>query len=299
MRGKPKSSIGVKWLPYQVEPLHDGRTKEDYFYWETGMTEKGIDIPILVGIPFDGQSSYLRGAGDAPPKIRKALRCDASNRWTESGADLGAAGSFDDAGDLAFSETDAFEAIESGIGNLLDEGRKPVSLGGDHSITYPILKAFARRYRELTIFHFDAHPDLHDEFEGNRLSHACPFARIMESGLARRLVQVGIRTATQHQREQAKRFGVEVIEMPGLPAYGKLKAAGPIYISFDIDVLDPAFASGVSHREPGGMSVREAISHLHAIEGDIVGADVVEYNYGKDDYVVVGTAAIGCPSNPA
>jgi len=242
------------------------------------MTEKRIDIPSLVGIPFDGQSSYLRGAGDAPPKIREALRCDASNRWTESGVNLGAAGSFDDAGDLAFSETDAFEAIESDIGNLLDEGRKPVSLGGDHSITYPILKAFARRYRELTIFHFDAHPDLYDEFEGNRLSHACPFARIMESGLARRLVQVGIRTATQHQREQAKRFGVEVIEMPGLPAYGKLKAAGPIYISFDIDVLDPAFASGVSHREPGGMSVREAISHLHAIEGDIVGADVVEYN---------------------
>jgi len=242
------------------------------------MTEKRIDIPSLVGIPFDGQSSYLRGAGDAPPKIRKALRCDASNRWTESGVNLGAAGSFDDAGDLAFSETDAFEAIESDIGNLLDEGRKPVSLGGDHSITYPILKAFARRYRELTIFHFDAHPDLYDEFEGNRLSHACPFARIMESGLARRLVQVGIRTATQHQREQAKRFGVEVIEMPGLPAYGKLKAAGPIYISFDMDVLDPAFASGVSHREPGGMSVREAISHLHAIEGDIVGADVVEYN---------------------
>jgi len=242
------------------------------------MTEKRIDIPSLVGIPFDGQSSYLRGAGDAPPKIREALRCDASNRWTESGVNLGAAGSFDDAGDLAFSETDAFEAIESDIGNLLDEGRKPVSLGGDHSITYPILKAFARRYRELTIFHFDAHPDLYDEFEGNRLSHACPFARIMESGLARRLVQVGIRTATQHQREQAKRFGVEVIEMPGLPAYGKLKAAGPIYISFDMDVLDPAFASGVSHREPGGMSVREAISHLHAIEGDIVGADVVEYN---------------------
>ena len=255
------------------------------------MTEKRIDIPTLVGIPFDGQSSYLRGAGDAPPKIREALCCNASNRWTESGADLGVGGSFDDAGDLACSETDAFEAIESGIGNLLDEGRKPVSVGGDHSITYPILKAFARRYRELTVFHFDAHPDLYDEFEGNRLSHACPFARIMESGLARRLVQVGIRTATQHQREQAKRFGVEVIEMPGLPAYGKLKAAGPIYISFDIDVLDPAFASGVSHREPGGMSVREAISHLHAIEGDIVGADVVEYNPMCDSDGMTATVA--------
>ncbi len=246
------------------------------------MTEKMNGVTTLLGIPFDGQSSYLRGAGEAPPKIRETMRCDASNRWTESGADLGAAGAFDDAGDLAFPENDAFEAIESGMGNLLDEGRKLVSVGGDHSITYPIVKAFASRYPDLTIFHFDAHPDLYDEFDGNRLSHACPFARIMESGLARRLMQVGIRTATQHQREQAKRFGVEVVEMGGLPAYAKLKAVGPVYISFDMDVLDPAFAPGVSHREPGGMSVREAIAHLHAIEGAIVGADVVEYNPVRD-----------------
>ena len=119
----------------------------------------------------------------------------------------------EDAGDLAFSEEDAFAAIESGVGELMDQGKRPVSLGGDHSITFPIVKAFARRHPELTIFHFDAHPDLYDEFEGNRLSHACPFARIMEAGLAKRLVQVGIRTMNRHQREQAERFGVEVVEM--------------------------------------------------------------------------------------
>ena len=246
------------------------------------MKRKSLGMPILVGVPFDGQSSYLRGAGDAPPKIRGALRCAASNDWTELGVDLGTAGIFDDAGDLAFSENDAFKVIESGIGKLLDEGSRPVSLGGDHSITYPIVKAFARKYLELTIFHFDAHPDLYDEFEGNRLSHACPFARLMESGPAKRLVQLGIRAMNGHQREQAKRFGVEVVEMRGLPAYAKLKAAGPIYVSFDMDVLDPAFAPGVSHREPGGMSVREAIAHLHAIDGEIVGADVVEYNPVRD-----------------
>jgi arginase len=246
------------------------------------MNRKSVGMPTLVGVPFDGQSSYLRGTGDAPPKIREALRCAASNDWTELGVDLGTAGIFDDAGDLAFSEKDAFKVIESGIGKLLDEGSRPVSLGGDHSITCPIVKAFARKYLELTIFHFDAHPDLYDEFEGNRLSHACPFARIMESGPAKRLVQLGIRAMNGHQREQAKRFGVEVVEMRGLPAYAKLKAAGPIYVSFDMDVLDPAFAPGVSHREPGGMSVREAIAHLHAIEGEIVGADVVEYNPVRD-----------------
>lgn len=246
------------------------------------MIENGIRIPTLVGIPFDAQSSYLRGAGNAPPRIREALHCDASNDWTELGVDLGAAGTLADAGDLAFSEQNAFEVIESGIANLLDHGRRPISLGGDHSITYPIVKAFAKKHPSLTIFHFDAHPDLYDEFEGNRFSHACPFARIMESGLAQRLVQIGIRAATRQQREQARRFGVDVVEMRSLPAYGKLKAAGAVYVSFDIDVLDPAFAPGVSHREPGGMSVREAIAHLHAIGGEIVGADMVEYNPVRD-----------------
>jgi arginase len=248
-------------------------------------------VPTLLGIPFDGQSSYLRGAGDAPPKIREALRCDASNSWSELGVDLGIAGAYGDAGDLAFAEKEAFEAIEAGVGALLDEGRRPVSLGGDHSITFPIVKAFARKYPQLTIFHFDAHPDLYDEFEGNRLSHACPFARIMEAGLAKRLVQVGIRTMVRHQREQAAKFGVEVVEMRGLPAYARLKAAGPVYVTFDMDVLDPAFAPGVSHREPGGISVREAIAHLHAIEGEIVGADVVEYNPVQDVAGVTATVA--------
>jgi arginase len=252
---------------------------------------KTTGVPTLLGIPFDGYSSYLRGAGDAPVNIRTALRCEASNSWSETGVDLGVAGVYEDAGDLTFEEKDAFAAIEAGVSALLHQGKRPVSLGGDHSITYPIVKAVAQRHPELTIFHFDAHPDLYDEFEGNRLSHACPFARIMEAGLAQRLVQVGIRTINRHQREQAQRFGVEVVEMRGLPAYEKLKATGEVYITFDMDVLDPAFAPGVSHREPGGMSVREAIAHLHAITGEIVGADVVEYNPVQDVAGVTATAA--------
>jgi arginase len=224
-------------------------------------------------------------------EIREALRCDASNSWSELGVDLGVAGVYADAGDLAFVEKDAFAAIEAGVGALIDAEKRPVSLGGDHSITYPIVKAVAQRYPELTIFHFDAHPDLYEEFEGNRLSHACPFARIMEAGLAKRLVQVGIRTINRHQREQAQRFGVDVVEMRALPAYSKLKAAGPVYITFDMDVLDPGFAPGVSHREPGGMSVREAIAQLHAIEGEIVGADLVEYNPVQDVASLTATVA--------
>jgi arginase len=237
--------------------------------------------PVLLGIPFDANSSYLRGPADAPPQIREAFHCDSSNSSTESGIDLGSE-SVLDAGDLTLSTDEALIAIESAVAERLDKGQSPVCLGGDHSITYPILRAFGKRFSDLTLVHFDAHPDLYEEFQGNRDSHACPFARVMEEGLAKRLIQIGIRTMNAHQRKQATRFGVEVVEMRELPALRKLNVSEPVYVSFDIDVLDPAFAPGVSHREPGGMSVREAITHLHAITGYVVGADVVEYNPKQD-----------------
>jgi arginase len=253
-------------------------------------------VRTLLGIPLDVNSSYLRGAAGAPARIREALRSDASNKWTELGVDLGAAGGFADAGDLRLGDSPEkvagdFVEIERAVGELLEKGDHPVSLGGDHSITYPILKAFAGRYRELTIVHFDAHPDLYDEFEGSKVSHACPFARIMEERLAKRLVQVGIRTMNGHQSEQASRFGVEVVQMQALPAYERLKIRGPVYVSFDMDVLDPAFAPGIFHREPGGMTVREAVADLHAIEGNIVGADIVEYNPAQDVSGMTATVA--------
>jgi len=237
--------------------------------------------PVLLGIPFDANASYLRGPGDAPPLIREAFHCDSSNSSTESGIDLGSEFVLE-AGDLALTADGAFLAIESAVATLLDKGQSPVCLGGDHSITYPILRAFGKHFANLTLVHFDAHPDLYEEFQGNRYSHACPFARIMEEGLAKRLIQIGIRTMNAHQRKQAARFGVEVLEMRDQPELERLKLTGSVYVSFDVDVLDPAFAPGVSHREPGGMSVREAVTHLHAIRGDVVGADIVEFNPKQD-----------------
>src|SRR6185503_18721469 len=99
------------------------------------------------------------------------------------------------------------------VGALASSGARVMALGGDHAITYPVLRAQAAAYPGLTIVHFDAHPDLYDEFEGDRLSHASPFARIMEQKLAARLVQVGIRTLNAPQRAQVARFGVELVEM--------------------------------------------------------------------------------------
>jgi len=247
--------------------------------------------PVLLGIPFDANSSWLRGAAGAPPIIRVAFGSDSANLSTETGVDLSSESAYCDAGDLKFTFEEPFAAIEAKVGELLDHGLRPVCLGGDHSITLPIVRAFGDHIPDLTILHFDAHPDIYDELEGNRMSHACPFARIMEAGAAKRLIQVGIRTMTTHQREQAEKFGVEVIEMRHLPALDRMQVDGPIYISFDMDALDPAFAPGISHREPGGMSVREAIAHLHAITGRIAGADIVEFNPAQDNTQITAMVA--------
>jgi arginase len=210
----------------------------------------------LIGFRSDENSSFLRGAAEAPPLIREALFSDAANLWSETGVDLGADGIFVDAGDV---NPDSPKQIEDSVGSLLAQKLRPICLGGDHSITYPILRAIAREHPALSILHFDAHPDLYNDFRGNPHSHASPFARIMEEKLAHRLVQVGIRTMNGHQREQATRFGVEVIEMKDLRNGLNLTFDTPVYVSVDMDALDPAFAPGVSHREPGGLTTRQVI----------------------------------------
>ena len=241
--------------------------------------------PTLIGLPYDASSSYLRGPAEAPPAIREALWSPSANSWTELGVDISADGAMADAGDLALAGCEAADArreIENGIARLVATGARPVSLGGDHSVTYPVMRAIRPHARRLTILHLDAHPDLYDDFEGDRYSHACPFARIMEEGLADRLVQVGIRTMTGHQRAQARRFGVEVVEMRSIREELRVRLDGPLYVSIDIDALDPAFAPGVSHREPGGLSVRQLLSIVQSIDVPIVAADVVELNPRQD-----------------
>lgn len=238
-------------------------------------------IPQLIGVPYDASSSFLRGSAAAPPLIRQALRSPAGNTFTECGADLS---HLADAGDLTLTDDpgNARVAIQAGIELSLKSGFQPIALGGDHSITYPIMRAIAQAHRRVTILHIDAHGDLYDEFEGDRFSHACPFARIMEEELCSRLVQVGIRTLTPHQRDQITRFNVDTIEMQHFAGGARPKISGPVYLSIDLDGLDPAFAPGVSHREPGGLSVRDVLQMIHGLSGPIIGADVVEFNPSQD-----------------
>ncbi len=246
----------------------------------------------LLGLPLDDNSSFMKGAALAPPLIRQAFDSDSANYWSESGIDFGKRQIFHDAGDLAWgSPATAFDEIEQAVSSLLDQDLPVISLGGDHSITYPILKAYRKKYSRLSILHFDAHPDLYDELLGNRFSHASPFARIMEAKLADRLVQIGIRTLTAHQQEQAKRFGVEIHEMKNWRGFVELKFDTPVYITIDLDGLDPAFAPGVSHHEPGGLSTREMINQIQAVQAPIVGADIVEFNPTRD---VMNMTAMTC-----
>jgi agmatinase len=246
----------------------------------------------ILGVPSDENSSFLRGAAQAPPQIRRVLHDGASNLNAESGPDLAAESRLLDLGDLELAEgPGSFLEITQAIDDLLSQGLRVICLGGDHAITYPIIQAYSKHYSDLNILHLDAHPDLYDEFEGNRLSHACPFARIMEEKLAAHLVQAGIRLSNQHQREQADRFGVLTIEMrdwhPGcIPDF-----SGPTYLSVDLDALDPAFAAGVSHHEPGGFSTRDVLTIIQNLDAPLVGADIVELNPSRDPQDITARVA--------
>ena len=233
----------------------------------------------LLGIPHDENSSFMRGAADAPPLVRRELHSDAYSMWSETGVDLGEAGRFVDHGDLQFDGgSDAWDLIERGVERAMESGDPLICLGGDHAITHPILRAVRRRHARLTILHIDAHPDIYHAYQGNPRSHTSPFARIMEERLADRLIQVGLRTVNDHHRDQFKRFGVETIEAGRWGETSRLDIATPVYVSMDIDGLDPAYAPGVSHREPGGLSTRQVIDLIHSIDQPIVAADIVEFN---------------------
>lgn len=237
----------------------------------------------LIGLPTDSHSSFLRGAAQAPDLIRAALRSDHSNMAAESGRELGVDIALEDLGDLPLTEgPEDFEAIRSAAKSAAQSGAVPIFLGGDHMVTNPIVQGLAAVHGPINILHFDAHPDIYDDFEGDPLSHASPFARIMEGGHARRLVQVGLRTVNAHCRDQAKRFGAEMIEMRDFAVDAVPIPDAPLYVSLDLDALDPAFAPGVSHHEPGGLTVRELLSVLHRIRTPIIGADIVEYNPTRD-----------------
>lgn len=238
----------------------------------------------LQGILYDEKSSYLKGPALAPPRIRSSFKSPSANYFAENGQEI-TPEIFDDKGDF---EINTYFDIENITFKNLKNSEHLLTLGGDHSITYPLITAFNRVHGPVDLIQIDAHADLYDIFEGDKFSHACPFARIMEEKLVTRLIQIGIRTLSTHQREQSEKFRVEIIEMRQIHKATSLDLKNPVYISLDMDALDPAYAPGVSHHEPGGLSTRELLNIIQAINVPIIGADIVEYNPTRDINDITG-----------
>jgi agmatinase len=250
----------------------------------------GLDV-ALVGIPYDGGTSYRTGARFGPRAIREqsslirpwhpVLKVHPFERLRVA-----------DAGDVdvvPISIERTFEAITERIADITAAGAIPVSMGGDHSVTLPILRALARRHGRLAVVHFDAHPDTWDEYFGSKFFHGTPFRRAVEEGLIdpRRMIQVGIRGPLYGQDDFAfhDQHGIEVVRIEAVKEHGTAWVAGrferlrgvPVYCSFDIDCVDPAFAPATGTPEVGGLTSYEALVLLRALAGlTLVGADVVE-----------------------
>jgi agmatinase len=243
---------------------------------------------VFVGIADDTQSSFLKGPADAPRCIRSAYDGRCYNATSESGVDLTA--SVEDLGDLTPQGSWHASALEyrSTVEGILREGRTPFIAGGDHAVTVPVVEAFRVLNHPVHVIQVDAHPDLYPEFEGNPDSHACVAARILEMEHVASVTQLGIRTLSEVQRRQVQRYGsrirvLEAKDLEGaLPVPSELGDGAPVYLTVDADGFDPAFAPGVSHPVPGGLSARQVLGFIQRGRWRLVGMDVVEVNPSRD-----------------
>ncbi len=236
----------------------------------------------LLGFDWDASSSYARGTAHGPAVIRTLLSTEASSPYSLSGADYREIVTQHDFNALPKDGALAREEIGHRILESLNSGQKPLSLGGDHSVTFPILQSIRNIHGPVNILHIDAHTDLYDEFEGDPYSHACPFYRAIEDGCVNELVQVGLRSISPGAKAYGESKGVVMLGADEAKAVPFEKLRTPLYVSIDLDGIDPAYAPGVSHPEPGGLTSREVIGLINKIQGPIVGADIVEYNPERD-----------------
>jgi len=254
-------------------------------------TAEGLDV-AFVGVPFDIGTSNRPGARLAPRQIRaESCLIRPYNMATR-------AAPFDslqvaDVGDVAintFNLEASIDIIERFYRDLLAHGCRPLTLGGDHTIVLPILRALAGKYGALGLVHIDAHADVNDTMFGERITHGTPFRRAVEEGLieGRRVVQIGLRAtgyaADDFDWPRAQGFRVVQVEecwhrslVPLMDEVRLQLGSGPVYLSFDIDGLDPAFAPGTGTPEIGGLTSVQGIEIIRGCRGlDLVGGDLVE-----------------------
>jgi agmatinase len=243
---------------------------------------------VFVGIPDDSQSSYRPGCAGGPDMIRSAYDGRSFNSTTESGVNL--AESVLDHGNLEAKDTWEFraKAYRDAIRSLVGEGKRVFVAGGDHAITVPVVDGYSALGQPIHVIQIDAHPDLYFDFEGSKGSHACVAARLLEMNFVASVTQLGIRTLNDKQTKQVEKHRDRLrihfakdLEGP-LPELGHIPAGAPVYLTVDLDGIDPGFAPGVSHPVPGGLTPRQVSSFLQRSRWDLVGMDVVELNPSTD-----------------
>lgn len=247
---------------------------------------------VLLGCPFDGTASYQPGSRFAPNAIREASQAIESYSPHQD-RDLSSI-SFCDLGDLElpFGNTPIILGlINQAMDQVLNDRKVPVTLGGEHLITLPVITAFKKYYPDLMVVHIDAHADLRDEYLGERLSHSTVMRRALEIIGESNLIQIGIRSGTQEEFVLARRLGCQYrtnqigyqyetnqndLKVDLVDITRKIEGK-PLYISLDLDVLDPSVLPGTGTPEPGGLTFAQLIQILSALrKGKVVGMDVVE-----------------------
>ncbi|AIF69024.1 hypothetical protein PAP_03020 [Palaeococcus pacificus DY20341] len=237
----------------------------------------------VLGIPWDASSSFRRGAREGPKTIRASTTGLLYNSFSESLIDLSKLWRYKDLGDVE-TEGRTFMDVYEDVRKTVKENYKREALflflGGDHSITYHSVRAIKEASNEdFGLIYFDAHPDLYNAYDGSKYSHACVVRRLVEEGVVdpKNVIQIGIRAPTKEQIEFAEENGIKIIsagelyKSPNVKI--KLKRA---YLSFDMDVLDPAYCPGVGNPEPGGLSTRKLLEVVYQINTKIIGFDIVE-----------------------
>ena len=250
----------------------------------------GLDVAI-VGVPFDGGTSYRPGARLAPREIRAQSSLIRPYSYFQKVAPFDRL-NVADIGDIdapPVSIEMCYATVERDIYAIVEAGARPIVIGGDHSISLPILRALARRHQPLALVQFDAHIDTWDSYFGGKYFHGTPFRRAIEENLIdpARFIQVGIRGPMYGEEDFAfhREHGITMIDIEQMKARGiawtveqvRLALDGPAYMTFDIDSVDPAFAPGTGTPEVGGLTSHEAQQLVRGLAGlTLVGGDIVE-----------------------
>jgi agmatinase len=238
---------------------------------------------VLYGMPMDWTVSYRPGSRFGPARIREvSIGLEEYSPYLDR--ELEEVKYFD-AGDIPLpfgNPQRSLNIIEDYIDQLLTDGKTPLGMGGEHLVSWPVMKAVAKRYPELAIIHMDAHTDLREEYEGEPLSHSTPIRKIAEHIGPENVYSFGIRSGMKEEFQWAKKNGMHISKFEVLEPLKEIlpKLGGrPVYVTIDIDVLDPAHAPGTGTVDAGGITSKELLASIHEIaksEVNVVGADLVE-----------------------